>query len=329
MSIAIPLCAALTLVGVTLLAQGLRLRRFPSRLTQALLAYTFPAPTTSAPVERRRRRVALRPLVAAAWETAARVPALESHMDHLEVWLTRQLVRADLALTARELALLALGLAAGGLLVGWALAGTLVLVLVSGVVPLVGLVAYMRHRQGRRVRRFGTQLPDVLSMLIIAVRSGQTTPQALQTMSQQIRPPAAQEFATVVREIGLGVPADQALGNLAARIANEDLRLLVTAIKIQREKGGNLVDMLVTIEQTVRQRVVLRRMVGSLTAQARMGAWIITLLPVGLAGVLYLMNPSGMAFFWTDPLGMAMGGGAGGGVILGNVALRKITRIEL
>jgi tight adherence protein B len=327
MSIAIPLCAALTLVVVTLLAQGLRLRRFPSRLTQALLAYTFPPPASSAPVEGRRRRVALRPLVAAAWETAARVPALESHMDHLEVWLTRQLVRADLALTARELALLAL--VAGGLLVGWALAGTLVLVLMSGIAPLVGLVAYMRHRQGRRVRRFGAQLPDVLSMLIIAVRSGQTTPQALQTMSQQIRPPAAQEFATVVREIGLGVPAEQALGNLAARIANEDLRLLVTAIKIQREKGGNLVDMLVTIEQTVRQRVVLRRMVGSLTAQARMGAWIITLLPVGLAGVLYLMNPSGMAFFWTDPLGMAMGGGASGGVILGNVALRKITQIEL
>ena len=329
MGLVIPLCAAFALVGVALLAQGLRLRRVPSRFTQALVAYTPPSPVRSAPAEGRHRRIALRPLVAVAWEAVAHVPTLGSRMDHLDVWLTRQIVRADLALTARELVLLALGLVAGGLLVGWALVGTPVLILVSGVAPLVGLTAYLRYRQGRRVRRFGAQLPDVLSMLIIAVRSGQTTPQALQTMSQQIRPPAAQEFATVVREMGLGVPAEQALGNLAARIANEDLRLLVTAIKIQREKGGNLVDMLVTIEQTVRQRVVLRRMVGSLTAQARMGAWIITLLPVGLAGVLYLMNPSGMAFFWTDPLGMAMGGGAGGGVILGNVALRKITRIDL
>ena len=130
MSIAIPLCAAFVLVGGALLAQGLRLRRVPSRPTQALIAYTFPAPARSTPAEERTRQIALRPLVAAAWETVARVPTLGSRMDHLDVWLTRQIVRADLALTAREVTLLTLGLVAGGLLVGWALAGPLVLILV-------------------------------------------------------------------------------------------------------------------------------------------------------------------------------------------------------
>jgi tight adherence protein B len=116
---------------------------------------------------------------------------------------------------------------------------------------------------------------------------------------------------------------------MAERVKNDDLLLLINAIRIHRETGGNLVSMVETIEETARERVKIRGEVWALTAQASLGGWVITLLPVVLGGFLYLLNPSGISFFWTDWTGAIMGGAAVFNVLLGNLLLRRITKIEL
>lgn len=317
-------------VSTVMLTTGLALATWPSHLRRTLRPYSIGLADDRRSVADVVRQIV--PNLISAWEALATfVPlqAVESRLDSLAPWLGRQIVRADLSITVRELLLASLGVIVAALGLGFLLWGTTIMAGASAVFSLAVLVLYIRHRQGRRLRAFGDQLPDVLSILNISLRAGYSIMQALDSTSRQIRQPASMEFATVLREVRIGVSAEQALQHLAERVKNEDLGLLIGAIRLHRETGGNLVNMVETIEDTARERVKIRGEVRSLTAQAALGGWVISLLPVVLAGFLYLLNPSGISFFWTDWLGISMGGGAVFSVILGNYILRRIAKIEL
>jgi tight adherence protein B len=211
--------------------------------------------------------------------------------------LAAALARADLPLTAAEFAVIvvlagALGFAVGALR-GGLLAG-LLLALLAGLLP----VLYLRLRESRRRQAFTAQLPDVLTLLVGALRAGYGLSQALEMLVQELEPPASTEFGRVMRAVELGQPVQRALSEMAQRVGSDDLDLVVTAITVQYEMGGNLAQTLETISETVRERIRLLRQVQVLTAQQRFTGYLLAAWPLFLAVALYLLNPGYIGRLW-------------------------------
>ena len=163
------------------------------------------------------------------------------------------------------------------------------------VIFLIGCWAprfYLKRRQGQRIKAFATQLPETITLLANSLRAGSSFLQGMELVTREARPPISEEFGRVVREMQLGVALQPALNNLVRRVDSEDLELMVTAIQIQSQVGGNLATVLDAIAHTIRERVRIQGEIQTLTAMGRYSGYVITLLPVGLAGILFLISPS-------------------------------------
>jgi tight adherence protein B len=151
---------------------------------------------------------------------------------------------------------------------------------------------YLRYRQGKRVRKFAEQLPDTITLLANSLRAGSSFLQGIELVMREARPPISEEFERVVREMQLGLALHPALNNLVRRVASEDLELMVTAIQIQSQVGGNLATVLDSIAFTIRERVRIQGEIKTLTAQQKYSGYVITGLPIGLGAILFLISPS-------------------------------------
>ncbi|HYM52116.1 MAG TPA: type II secretion system F family protein [Candidatus Dormibacteraeota bacterium] len=160
---------------------------------------------------------------------------------------------------------------------------------------------YLRFRQAKRLRLFATQLPDTITLLANSLRAGSSFLQGIELVTREARPPISVEFERVVREMSLGVALQPALNNLVRRVASEDLELMVTAINIQSQVGGNLATVLDSIAYTIRERVRIVGEINTLTAMQRYSGYVITLLPVGLGLILFLISPSYMVVMLEKP----------------------------
>lgn len=178
---------------------------------------------------------------------------------------------------------------------------------------LVGMYAprfYLKRRQAKRLKVFGTQLPDTITLLANSLRAGSSFLQGIELVTREARPPISEEFERVVREMQLGMALQPALNNLVRRVASEDLELMVTAIQIQSQVGGNLATVLDSIAFTIRERIRIIGEINTLTAMQRYSGYVITLLPVGLGIILLLISPSYMAVMFESPpelFGLPMG----------------------
>ena len=178
---------------------------------------------------------------------------------------------------------------------------------------LLGLWAprfYLKYRQGRRLKQFSAQLPDTITLLANSLRAGSSFLQGIELVTREARPPISEEFERVVRDMQLGLALQPALNNLVRRVASEDLELMVTAIQIQSQVGGNLATVLDQIAFTIRERIRIQGEIQTLTAMQRYSGYVITLLPVGLAGILFLISPGYMASMVEKPpemFGLPMG----------------------
>ena len=153
---------------------------------------------------------------------------------------------------------------------------------------------------GRRMKAFDDQLGDTLNLWVNALRSGYSVLQGMETIATELPPPVSKEFERVVQEVRLGLSLNQAMDNMYNRVPSEDLDLVITAVNIQREVGGNLAEVLDTISFTIRERVRIKGEIRTLTAQGRASGWIITLLPVALGGLLYMINPGYVSELWVQ-----------------------------
>jgi tight adherence protein B len=151
---------------------------------------------------------------------------------------------------------------------------------------------YLRRRQAGRLKAFNQQLPDTITLLANSLRAGSSFLQGIELVTREARPPISEEFERVVREMQLGMALHPALNNLVRRVASEDLELMVTAIQIQAQVGGNLATVLDAIAFTIRERVRIIGEIQTLTAMQRYSGYVITLLPIGLAGILFLVSPT-------------------------------------
>jgi len=226
--------------------------------------------------------------------------------------------------------------------IGCSLAAMLVALLLSARWPapwpvrlLLALLAsgvpwmLLRRARTRRLRRIEHQLPDAADFIARALRAGHSFTNVLQIVGNELPEPLSGEFRIAREEINYGVPMGEALHNMAARIPLTDLRYLIIAVLIQRESGGNLAEILGNISQIIRARLKLAAQVRVLSAEGRMSAWILGLLPFGVALVLTIVNPKYVSMLWTDPSGIRLLWYAAGMILFGVVWLRRVIRIRI
>ena len=243
--------------------------------------------------------------------------------------IEHKLIQAGLPLKAAEFFVICLGSAGFFGLLFLVLSGNAFIALIGFAVgfgfPLLGLRIIIE----RRVRAFNNQLGDCLVLIANSLRTGYSFMQAIQMVSKEMLPPISVEFARTLREMNLGVTTEEALNNLAKRIDSDDLDLVLTAVLIQRQIGGNLAEILDNIAGTIRERMRIKGEIKTLTAQGRMSGIIVGLLPIGLGLVIQLINPGYMQVLFTSPIGLFVLGGAAASQLLGILLIRKIVNIEV
>lgn len=180
-----------------------------------------------------------------------------------------------------------------------------------------------------RILKFNDFLPDMITTIVGSLRAGFSFPQALKTVAEEADSPVKEEIEWVLKEMQYGATLDDALEELKLRMPSEDLDLMIQAILIQKQVGGNLATILDTIVSTIRDRNKIQRQVLTLTAQGRLSGIVIGALPVVLCLVLYLIEPNYIGTLFTHPLGIGMMilGTLFG--IIGFIAIRKMTTIEV
>ena len=242
--------------------------------------------------------------------------------------LNLQLISANWPITETEHVLIRIA----GVIVAFGLGMVISKMVVSGLG--LALIAFfvpdllLKRAISQRRLNFGKQLVDVLVLMTGAARAGYSLPQAIEVVSKELKPPATDEFRRVRHEIGLGLSLSQALTNLVARMENDDLYLMVTAININSQVGGNIVTMLEAVTETIRQRVRLLSEVRVLTSQQRFGSYVLTFLPIAMAGAMFFINPQYMMRLF-EPQILCIPIGAVIMVILGNFAVRRLARIDV
>jgi len=176
---------------------------------------------------------------------------------------------------------------------------------------------------------FNNQLGDTITLLANSLRSGYSLLQSMETVAKELAPPVSEEFGRVVREIGLGLSNQEALDNLLRRVNSDDLDLMITAITVHHEVGGNLAEILETIGHTIRERVRIKGEIRTITAGQRASGYIIAVLPLGLGAFLFTMNREYMSVLFTDQCGLAMLIAAAMGMASGFFIIRRIVAIEV
>jgi len=244
--------------------------------------------------------------------------------------LARDLARADLKITVGEYLVAVAVLVCLGILMGMVTRNLVIaLALVGAAIAVPRLV--VAQRRTRRLQDFNSQLADTITLIANSMRSGYALLQAMELVSRESRAPMSTEFERVVREVGLGLSPEEALGNLVRRIQSDDLELMVTAINVQREVGGNLAEILDTISTTIRDRVKLKGEIRVLTSQQQYSGYIIAAMPIALALVLFAINPNYMTRLFTEThwCGFCLVGSSLGLILAGFFVILKIVNIEV
>ncbi|NLF63846.1 MAG: secretion system protein [Chloroflexi bacterium] len=206
--------------------------------------------------------------------------------------IRRRIARSDIKLRVSEYILLQILAALGLAVVGYFVLDNIIYAILGAVFGLQLPRIYVNFMANRRLHAFENQLSDTLNLWVNALRSGYSVLQGMEAIATELPPPISREFERVVQEVRLGLSLEQALANLVRRMPSEDLDLIVTAINIQREVGGNLAEILDIISHTIRERVRIKGEIRTLTSQGRLTGWVIGLLPLILAFLVYSINPT-------------------------------------
>jgi tight adherence protein B len=244
--------------------------------------------------------------------------------------LSRRLESAGVPLRAAEWMLIHIGVALGLSFLLLLISGGAILPTSVGLV--LGLTApwlYLSFKESRRTSAFLGQLPDTLQLIAGSLSAGYAIAQAIDTVVREGQQPITGEFNRALIEARLGVPIEDALEGVATRMQSKDFAWVVMAIRIQREVGGNLAELLTTVSGTLRERERLRRQVKVLSAEGRLSAWILGLLPPGFSLYLILVRPEYLRPLVTDPLGWLMLSVGALLLVVGAGWMAKAVRVEV
>lgn len=273
------------------------------------------------------KKVGINSFKGAFFKELGKVKLLEGYKKKLQ----SDLARAHILLKAEELMTLSMILffvflaaivIAGG-------AGAWPLAFIAGVIGWFLPSAFIKVKIKKRIKLLNEQLGDAITMISNSLKAGYSFFQAVEMVAEEMTGPVSEEFSILKKEVSLGLPAEKALENLVLRVSSEDLELVVTALLIQRQVGGNLAEVLDNITSTIRDRVKIKGELKTVTAQGRMSGWVISLLPVVLYLLIYMINPAQMSLLFTRPLGLVMMAVAVVMELIGIILIRKVVRIEI
>jgi tight adherence protein B len=187
----------------------------------------------------------------------------------------------------------------------------------------------LKSRKKKRLQQFNVYLPEMITTLVNALRAGFSFLQALKNAAEEAPSPIKEELEITLREMQFGVSVEESLNRLHERMPSDDLDLMIQAILIQRQVGGNLAVVLEKNVHTIRERIKIQGQIKTLTAQGKMSGTVVALLPLGLSGMLSLVNPGYMTPLFTTPIGIALLCIAGVSMLIGFLLITKITTIEV
>ena len=193
-----------------------------------------------------------------------------------------------------------------------------------GILPIV----YIGWRRKKRLRAFAQQLPFALDLIKSSLQAGHSLPRGLQVTAQEFTDPLGGEFRVVLEQTQLGMPLPQALDHLLLRVPEDDLRLLIVAVKVQNEVGSSLAQIVGRLSEIVRTRQRLQAQIRTMTAQSRMSGIVVGLLPVFVLGAFSLMQPSYTHLLFFDPIGVKVLKGAVLLDVLALITIRRILRVD-
>jgi tight adherence protein B len=241
--------------------------------------------------------------------------------------LATRLERAGSRMSVGEFVLVTVVSAGVGLLIGQR-SGPLMALVAAAVFAYLPLFN-LNRKTSARLKLFQAQLPEAIDMLVNAMKSGYSLQAAIKFAGDESPDPLGPEFSRVYDSQRLGMEMRNALLQLQDRVDLLDCKMFVTALLLQRETGGNLAEVLSTLAGLMRERVALRGQIDVLTAEPRMSAWVLGLLPVAIFFVLLALNREYVAPLWTTPMGRLLSLYGGVSVVIGYVLLRKIGQIDI
>ncbi len=207
--------------------------------------------------------------------------------------------------------------------------GNLVIAGPIGLVAAGAPLFYVLHKRSQRFNRFEEGLPEAMDLMVNAMRAGNSLVAALSLVARESADPVGAEFRICFEEQNYGLDLRTAMDHLLIRIPLQDLRIVVTAILIQKESGGNLAEVLDKTAYLIRERYRLKRQVRVHSAQGRMTGWILSVLPIVLGVALYLVNPDAMSLLWMRPIGVKLLYASAGLTVVGALIIRKIVDVDV
>jgi tight adherence protein B len=189
-----------------------------------------------------------------------------------------------------------------------------------------GLVLFKR---GQRFKKFEAGLPEALDLMVSGLRAGHSLIAAMGLVGRECPDPVGGEFKTCFEEQNYGLELKSAIENLIERVPLQDLRIVATAIMIQKESGGNLAEVLDKTSYVIRERFRLKRQIAVHTAQGRLTGVILALLPVVLGVALFFVNPTMMSILWTRDIGIKLLWASAGMTLVGGLVIRQIVNMEV
>ncbi len=247
--------------------------------------------------------------------------------------ISKNLAQADVKLKPAEyvalMVILVIVLGGAAYLLG---GKSIVSALIGAVIGFIIPRFYVGRQKGQRLNKFNEQLPDMLNLMVNGLRAGYSTVQAMEAVSKELPPPISSEFRRLVQEMQIGIPMEQALDNLYRRIPSDDLDLIIAAINVQREVGGNLAEILDTISFTIRERVRIKGEIRVLTSQVMYSGRFLSVLPFILGAILWFLNRPYMEMFVGDvgqPCGYIMIGVILVMISAGYFAMTRVANIEV
>jgi tight adherence protein B len=243
--------------------------------------------------------------------------------------LEHQLTAADSNMSVGEFVMLRLAITLWAFVIGWFVSRQPVAGMLLAGAGWIVPGMWLTSKKNKRTKAFGDQLPDLLTMMTGSLRAGYGLLYAISVVEKEMPQPIASEFGRVLRETALGYTLSDALDHLVTRVQNDDLELIVTAVHIQSEVGGSLADVLETISRTIRERIQLKGQIRAITSQQKMTGTILSALPFVMGTLLFLISPDYMSGILKPGWPMLMPIGAIIMVILGNVVMNQMTKIEI
>jgi tight adherence protein B len=264
-------------------------------------------------------------------EKFSAIPWLNRELQKLELAprLHRLLAQADLKWTAGALMAMCAACALipaylietrTGLILAAVLGGA-----VLGAMPL----AWVFFKRGKRFGKFEQGLPEALDLMVSALRAGHSLIAAMGLVARECADPIGTEFRACFEEQNYGLELNTAMDNMLNRVPLQDLRIVSTAIMIQKESGGNLAEVLDKTSHVIRERFRLKRQVMTHTAQGRLTGIILTVLPVVLGIAIYFVNPEMMSILWKTQIGIKLMWAAAGMIVIGGLIIRKIVNMDV